>query len=74
MEQCGMVLNLHGECPSDHAKNITVLNAEVRIRGALFFQFGGVFSRGRHHPPFKMFSLETSALKTYLGSNNSKFP
>ncbi|KAI6709602.1 hypothetical protein JHW43_007872 [Diplocarpon mali] len=23
MEQCGMVLNLHGECPSDHAKNIT---------------------------------------------------
>jgi dihydroorotase len=28
MEQCGMVLNLHGECPSDHAKNITILNAE----------------------------------------------
>ena len=28
MEQCGMVLNLHGECPSDHKKNITILNAE----------------------------------------------
>ena len=28
MEQCGMVLNLHGECPSDHGKNITVLNSE----------------------------------------------
>lgn len=28
MESCGMVLNLHGECPSDHAKNITILNAE----------------------------------------------
>jgi len=28
MEQCGMVLNLHGECPSDHSKNITILNAE----------------------------------------------
>ncbi|KAJ5041208.1 uncharacterized protein L3040_005759 [Drepanopeziza brunnea f. sp. 'multigermtubi'] len=28
MEQCGMVLNLHGECPSDHEKNITILNAE----------------------------------------------
>lgn len=24
MEQCGMVLNLHGECPSDHENNITV--------------------------------------------------
>jgi dihydroorotase len=23
-----MVLNLHGECPSDHSKNITILNAE----------------------------------------------
>lgn len=28
MEQCGIVLNLHGECPSDHGKNITILNAE----------------------------------------------
>lgn len=28
MEQCGMVLNLHGECPSDHENNITILNAE----------------------------------------------
>jgi hypothetical protein len=37
-----MVLNLHGECPNDHAKNITVLNAEVCSRGAPFFQFGGV--------------------------------
>ncbi|KAK0121451.1 hypothetical protein ONS95_009745 [Cadophora gregata] len=31
MEQCGMVLNLHGECPSDHAKNITILNAESKF-------------------------------------------
>ena len=23
-----MVLNLHGECPSDHSKDITILNAE----------------------------------------------
>jgi hypothetical protein len=30
MEQCGMVLNLHGECPSDHEKNITILNAECK--------------------------------------------
>jgi dihydroorotase len=29
MEQCGMVLNLHGECPSDHGKNITILNSEA---------------------------------------------
>ena len=28
MEQCGMVLNLHGECPSEHGKGITILNAE----------------------------------------------
>lgn len=28
MESCGMVLNLHGECPSEHAKDITILNAE----------------------------------------------
>ena len=28
MEQYGMVLNLHGECPSDHSKDITILNAE----------------------------------------------
>jgi dihydroorotase len=28
MKQCGMVLNLHGEHPSDHAKNITILNSE----------------------------------------------
>ena len=28
MEGCGMVLNLHGECPSDHKKDITILNAE----------------------------------------------
>jgi len=26
-----MVLNLHGECPSDHAKNITILNAESKF-------------------------------------------
>ena len=28
MEQCGMVLNLHGECPS--GEDITILNAESR--------------------------------------------
>jgi len=28
MERSDLVLNLHGECPSDHTKNITVLNAE----------------------------------------------
>jgi dihydroorotase len=28
MEQCGMVLNLHGECPSDHRNNVTILNSE----------------------------------------------
>ncbi|KAI0012329.1 hypothetical protein F4779DRAFT_569256 [Xylariaceae sp. FL0662B] len=28
MEQVGLVLNLHGECPSDHGRGITVLNAE----------------------------------------------
>ena len=28
MEQCGMGLNLHGECPSEHGKGITILNAE----------------------------------------------
>ncbi|RKF80379.1 putative dihydroorotase [Golovinomyces cichoracearum] len=28
MEKCGMVLNLHGECPSDHEKDITIMNAE----------------------------------------------
>ncbi|PQE24008.1 dihydroorotase protein [Rutstroemia sp. NJR-2017a WRK4] len=27
MQECGLVLNLHGECPSD--KNITILNAEA---------------------------------------------
>jgi dihydroorotase len=28
MEEEGMVLNLHGEVPSDDAKNISILNAE----------------------------------------------
>lgn len=31
MERCGMVLNLHGECPSDHTRNITILNAESKF-------------------------------------------
>ncbi|KAI6250916.1 putative dihydroorotase [Erysiphe necator] len=31
MEECGMVLNLHGECPSDHTKDITILNAESKF-------------------------------------------
>lgn len=26
-----MVLNLHGECPSDHSKNITILNGESKF-------------------------------------------
>jgi len=28
MQNCGMILNLHGECPSDHKNDITILNAE----------------------------------------------
>lgn len=28
MEEVGMVLNIHGECPSDAKKNITIMNAE----------------------------------------------
>ncbi|KAJ3326451.1 hypothetical protein HDU93_002436 [Gonapodya sp. JEL0774] len=31
MEECGLVLNLHGEIPSDHARGITILNAEERF-------------------------------------------
>lgn len=31
MEQVGLVLNLHGECPSDDDKGVTVLNAENRF-------------------------------------------
>ncbi|KAI1007290.1 putative dihydroorotase [Podosphaera aphanis] len=34
MEQCGMVLNLHGECPSDPSdphNDVTVLNAESKF-------------------------------------------
>jgi dihydroorotase len=38
MEQCGMVLNLHGECPSDHEKNITILNGKACfLTGCCFF-------------------------------------
>ncbi|KAM0167319.1 hypothetical protein ACHAQE_000621 [Botrytis cinerea] len=29
MAEEGLVLNLHGECPSDHKKDITILNAEA---------------------------------------------
>ncbi|KAG4027932.1 hypothetical protein MFRU_026g01130 [Monilinia fructicola] len=29
MQEEGLVLNLHGECPSDHKKDITILNAEA---------------------------------------------
>lgn len=29
MEECGLALNLHGECPSDHKAGITVLNGEA---------------------------------------------
>ncbi|RYP37430.1 hypothetical protein DL767_002903 [Monosporascus sp. MG133] len=29
MEEEGLVLNLHGECPSDHKQGITILNAEA---------------------------------------------
>lgn len=48
MEQCGMVLNLHGECPSDHGKNITILNAEssfLPTLKSLHAQFPKVSSR-----------------------------
>ncbi|RKF60930.1 putative dihydroorotase [Erysiphe neolycopersici] len=31
MEKCGMVLNLHGECPSDHSRDITIFNAESKF-------------------------------------------
>ena len=31
MQEHGIVLNLHGEIPSDHSKNICVLNAEERF-------------------------------------------
>jgi len=31
MEEHGIVLNLHGEIPSDHSRNICVLNAEERF-------------------------------------------
>ncbi|KAJ3375902.1 hypothetical protein GGF31_003107 [Allomyces arbusculus] len=31
MEEEGMILNLHGECPSNPEQNITVLNAEARF-------------------------------------------
>jgi len=53
MEQCGMVLNLHGECPSDHAKNITILNAESTFLPTLKdlhakFPKVGSFFRTRH--------------------------
>ncbi|ESZ95740.1 dihydroorotase [Sclerotinia borealis F-4128] len=29
MQEEGLILNLHGECPSDHQKDITILNAEA---------------------------------------------
>ncbi|KAI9642888.1 dihydroorotase [Ciborinia camelliae] len=29
MQEEGLILNLHGECPSDHKKDITILNAEA---------------------------------------------
>lgn len=29
MQTEGLILNLHGECPSDHKKDITILNAEA---------------------------------------------
>ncbi|KXS10734.1 Dihydroorotase [Gonapodya prolifera JEL478] len=31
MEECGLALNLHGEIPSDHARGVTILNAEERF-------------------------------------------
>ncbi|CDZ96534.1 dihydroorotase [Phaffia rhodozyma] len=36
MEQVGMVLNLHGEVPSDHDRGICVLNAEETFLAHLF--------------------------------------
>ncbi|KAI9033320.1 hypothetical protein DFJ74DRAFT_652026 [Hyaloraphidium curvatum] len=35
MEEHGMVLNLHGEVPSDHDNGITILNAEEKFLGHL---------------------------------------
>jgi dihydroorotase len=31
MQKCGMFLNLHGECPSDHKEGITILSAESKF-------------------------------------------
>ncbi|KAI9187863.1 dihydroorotase [Blastocladiella emersonii ATCC 22665] len=31
MEEAGMILNLHGECPSSEEHNITILNAEAKF-------------------------------------------
>jgi dihydroorotase len=31
MEEEGLVLNLHGECPSDASQNVTILNAESKF-------------------------------------------
>ncbi|KAL3418017.1 dihydroorotase [Phlyctema vagabunda] len=35
MEKCGLVLNLHGECPSDESKGINIMNAESRFLSTL---------------------------------------
>jgi dihydroorotase len=63
MEQCGMVLNLHGECPSDHAKNVTILNGESRFLPtlkSLHAQF-----------PKVSFSLFEQRLLQYIAQENS---
>jgi hypothetical protein len=59
----------------DEAKKagITVINEIGYASGEPFYSYSGMSQEKfllRH--PFKLFSLETSALETCLGSNNSK--
>ncbi|PVU98653.1 hypothetical protein BB559_001382 [Furculomyces boomerangus] len=37
MEEVDMVLNLHGECPNNHAENVCVLNAEEKFLDTLVY-------------------------------------
>jgi dihydroorotase len=63
MEQCGMVLNLHGECPSDHGKNITILNGKAYLIICCCFLLRDLRARALHrnfmHP--RLGSLDLSS-------------
>lgn len=54
-----MVLNLHGECPSDHEKNITILNAESKFLETL---------EGLHSMFPKVCSIPDSQLNSTKGN------